>query len=153
MPKYLYAFLPAIFLVALATAVIVGGLGHDAGTLERMGPGFMPVLLGSVLLGLALLLGIGEWRSQAHAGSVAPQPSGRTPLRPILCASLSIVLWALLVERLGFIPAALGQLLLARAALSGTEWKRAGVGSAVVSALAYVLFVLVLGLPLQAVGI
>lgn len=76
----------------------------------------------------------------------------RIPLRPIVCASLSLVLWALAAERFGFIPAALGQLLLANAALPGTNWLRVGIGSLVVSLLAWALFVLLLGMPLRAVG-
>lgn len=153
MPKYLHALLPALFLAMLSIAVIIGGLNFDAGTVSRMGPGFMPVLLGAILLGFALLLGIAELRTlQATQGDILP-PTARMHVRPIVCASLSIVLWALVVERLGFIPAALAQLLLARAALPESDWKRAGLGSVLVSALAFVLFVLLLGLPLPAVGI
>lgn len=155
MPKTLLTLLPAVLLAGLSIGVIIGGLEFDAGTLTRMGPGFMPVLLGVLLLALALALGVGEWRARLRANAEThevPAGAGRIHLRPILCASLSMVLWALTVERLGFIPAALLQLLLARAALPETDWKRAGLGTAVVSALAFVLFVMLLGLPLPAVG-
>jgi len=154
MPRYLQPLLPAVFLALLALAVIIGGKRFDAGTLAQMGPGFTPLLLGVILFLLALLLAASEWPAVAALRAAEPtvHAGSRIPLRPIVCASLSLVLWALVAERFGFIPAALGQLLLANAALPGTNWIRVGIGSFVVAALAYTLFVLVLGMPLKAVG-
>lgn len=154
MPRYLQPLLPAAFLALLALAVLIGGKRFDAGTLAQMGPGFVPVLLGGILLLLALLLAASEWSAVTALRAAEPtvHAGPRIPLRPIVCASLSLVLWALAAERFGFIPAALGQLLLANAALPGTNWLRVGIGSLVVSLLAWALFVLLLGMPLRAVG-
>lgn len=154
MPKYLQPLLPAAFLAVLALAVIIGGKRFDAGTLANMGPGFMPVMLGVILLLLALLLAASAWPAVAalRAAGPAAQAQLRMPLRAIACASLSLVVWAVAVERIGFVPAALAQLLLAHAALPDTNWLRVGIGSLVVAALAYALFVLLLGMPLRAVG-
>lgn len=166
MQRSIRALVPATLMAGLALGVIVGGLYYDTGTLQRMGPGFMPVMLGALLLLLALLEAGATWLgqrahnlsarqpdSQAAAQPVA-QPDTLPPLqaRPLIFASLSILLWSLVVEGFGFIPAAILQLLLAYAAVRQPDWRMVLLHSGLASVVAFVLFVLLLGLPLRALG-
>jgi hypothetical protein len=136
--------MPAMVLALLGLAIAIVGGGYDTGSLTAMGPGFMPVALGIVMVLISLALGVGALRE-----TVELKP---TPLRPFLCAAASIVLWAVLADTTGFFPAALGQLLLANFALPHDNW-RLLIGKCIgLSIGAYLLFVTVLGLPLPAIG-
>lgn len=149
-------------MAGLALGVIVGGLYYDTGTLQRMGPGFMPVMLGALLLLLALLEGGTSWLgkptqtrpSRQPDSQPDTQPDALPPLqaRPLIFASLSILLWSLVVEGFGFIPAAILQLLLAYAAVRQPDWRMVLLHSGLASVVAFALFVLLLGLPLRALG-
>jgi hypothetical protein len=146
MAARLWNTLPAMLLLLFGAAVVAGGMQLESGSLTRMGPGFMPMLLGALLVFLATALLLQQWFSVLQA-----MPK-LLPARPLLCAGASLLLWALLAERSGFIPASITQLLLAYAAMPRENWF-AVLGNAVgVSLLAFVLFVLLLGLPLRAVG-
>jgi hypothetical protein len=136
--------MPALMLGVLGLAVAIVGSGYDTGTLTAMGPGFMPVALGAVIILIALALGVGALGEQDRYQSI--------PWRPFLCAAGSIVLWAVLADTTGFFPAALGQLLLANYALPHSNW-RLLIGKCIgLSIVSYLLFVTVLGLPLPAIG-
>jgi len=143
----LWNALPALLLLLFGCAVVVGGMQLESGSLTRMGPGFMPMLLGALLVFLAAALLL----QQQWISLVQTMPQ-LLPARPLLCASASLVLWALLAERSGFIPASIVQLLLAYAALPRENWIAVLGSSVCISLLAFVLFVLLLGLPLRAVG-
>jgi hypothetical protein len=136
--------LPPLVLAVLGLAVALVGSGYDTGTLTAMGPGFMPVALGIMLVLIAIALGAGALRETVQLP--------RLPLRPFSCAAASLVLWALLADSAGFFPAALGQLLLANLALPHHDWRLLVYKSIGLSVVAYLLFVTVLGLPLSAIG-
>lgn len=141
----LQQLLPALLLALSGLGVLIGGSHYQTGSLTQMGPGFMPALLGSLLLLLSLLVVVIECKA-------LPGVHTRLPLRPLLCAGASIVAWALLVDITGFVPACLLQLLLAFAAMPQANWRQVVLCCVVITALAYVLFVPLLGIPLQAFG-
>lgn len=138
----LFTCLPALLLAALGVLLMAMGRGYQIGSLTAMGPGFMPVLLGVVLLGLAALL---LWQGQAL-------PQLPPPLRPLLCVAGGMLAWALLADSLGFFAAALAQILLTSLALPQTDRHKEVVVALLLSVGAYFLFVRVLGLPLPAFG-
>jgi len=110
-----------------------------------MGPGFLPVTLGLCLALFALLL---FWLEQPAEPGLAPALT----LRPVLCVGAGMVLWALVIDTAGFIPAGLLQLLLSALALPQPHWRNLLFGAAVLTLGAYGLFVLLLGMPLAAFG-
>lgn len=134
--------LPALLLALSGAGVLIGGSNYQIGSLTQMGSGFMPALLGTLLLLLSLPVLLLEFRITADAT--------RLPLRPLLCAGGSIVLWALLVDSTGFVPACMAQLLLAFAAMPQTSWKHVLLSCALITALAYGVFIILLGIPLPA---
>lgn len=136
------ACLPALLLAGLGITVILVGRGYPQGTLTAMGPGFLPVLLGSVLLLLALPL---LWRA-------APQSLPAVPWRPVVCVASGMLAWAVLAEPLGFFPAAWAQIALSAFALPQAERRKDLLVALLLSIGAWLLFVRALGLPLPAFG-
>jgi len=139
-------FIPGMVLALTSCVVIVIGRQYSIGNLTAMGPGFLPVALGVLLLVLAVLVLVGEQRSQVQFK--APL----VPLLPLLLASTSLLSWALLVEYAGFVPAAIAQLTLASLATRHQYWRGVVISILVISALSYLLFVGMLGLPIRAFG-
>ena len=87
----------AIYL-ALAAVVIVIGRNYSFGSSARMGPGYFPVVLGSIL---ALLGAVSVIRSFLKPG----EPVAAFAWRPLLLILGAVVLFGLLLERAGVIIA------------------------------------------------
>src|ERR1044071_10289867 len=86
-----------MLVVTGATAVIIAR-DYNFGTSLRMGPGYFPTVLGSalVLFGLYLVI-VGLKRNEKIVGG--------WPLRALIVLPLSLVLFGLLMDRAGFVPA------------------------------------------------
>jgi uncharacterized membrane-anchored protein len=110
-----------------------------------MGPGFLPLALGMCLALFALVL---FWLDKPAEVAAAPSLT----LRPVLCVGAGMVLWALVIDTAGFIPAGLLQLLLSALALPQPHWRNMLFGAVVLTLAAYGLFVQLLGMPLAAFG-
>ena len=85
---------------AVILAIIgAGGLGFgrdlDVGTIEQMGPGYLPVVLSWGLLGFAAIVLV-------QALTVQGPPVDRMVPRAIILVIASIVLFALLIDTAGF---------------------------------------------------
>ncbi len=140
----LFRILPALALGFTGLLAAYAGSQYRLGSLAAMGPGFMPLLLGLCLLALALFLLWFERRP------TTPLPA--LPLRPLICVAAGVMAWALLAEPAGFLVAGAMQLLLSALALPGTNWRWVLPGVLVMVIIAHVIFVVLLGLPLAAVG-
>jgi putative tricarboxylic transport membrane protein len=131
-----------LILTALGIVGIAGAYGHPAGTLQRIGPGFFPLLVGIALLvcGVALI-----WRAGPGDSNVAPARL----LQPAVSVFGSLLAFAILLPALGLAPAAFATVLVA----SGF-WRRSlkfALGLAVaVAVLGTALFVLGLGIRVPA---
>ena len=113
---------------------------YQFGSARRMGPGYFPVLLGGllVLFGLYLLV----------KGLRAPERiEGNWSLRALVVLPLSMVLFGVLMDRAGFIPAMV--VLIFGSALAGTEFKFVEVAllTLVLTTFAVLVFIWGLGLP------
>jgi hypothetical protein len=107
-----------------------------------MGPGFFPTLLGGLLAALGLSLAL---PALLRDGEAFP----RLHMRPMLMLLVSIVVFALLLESLGFILASIA-LLLAGGIADPDLRPIESIGLALfITAFSVVVFVLVLGLPLN----
>lgn len=87
----------AIYL-ALAAVVIVIGRNYSFGSSARMGPGYFPVALGSIL---ALLGAVSVIRSFLRPGEAV----GAFAWRPLLLILGAVVLFGLLLDRAGAVVA------------------------------------------------
>lgn len=129
-----------LLLIAIGAAAIFVARSYPFGTALRMGPGFFPVVLGGLLIvfGLAVLA-IGLRRGESMAGSWS--------LRALIILPLSLILFGLLMEYAGFVPAML--VLIVGSATASTEFRFLEVllFAAGLTALSVAVFVWALGLP------
>lgn len=73
-------------------------LNYEVGTAFRMGPGFMPLLLGSVLAALGLAVAASGWKKPDAAQDFSP------PWRAMVLIIGVIVFFGATIRGLGFVP-------------------------------------------------
>ena len=131
-----------LLLVAIGVAFVVVAQRYRFGTPARMGPGFFPSILGGILAALGLSLSI---PALVRSG----EPPARVHLRPLLTILTAIIVFALLLQPLGFVLAAI--ILILISAFADPELRPAeSVGLALLlTAFSVGIFVLLLGLPLN----
>jgi hypothetical protein len=135
----------SLFLVIGATALVMA-LGYPMGTPNRMGPGFFPVVVSSLLtlVGIAILV----------RGTLASSEVIRvTRWLPLVVVPGAIVAFGLLLDDLGLPLAVL--LLIVGAATASVRFRldwRPVAGAALFSVICGMLFVTMLGLPIPLVG-
>ncbi|WP_121067583.1 tripartite tricarboxylate transporter TctB family protein [Chachezhania antarctica] len=141
-----------LFVFALAMAVIAAG--YPLGSLLRPGPGFFPLVIAILLAGLALATMVEDWRRDG--GPVPPDDegadAGRVSMRPVIATSAAIIVFALLLERLGFVPAALALVAIAALGEPRRNWLTVALVGVFMSAFGIVLFIWLLGLPIEPFG-
>jgi hypothetical protein len=129
-----------LMLIAIGAAAIFVARSYPFGTALRMGPGFFPIVLGGLLIvfGLAVLA-IGLRKGESMTGSWS--------LRALIILPLSLILFGLLMEYAGFVPAML--VLIVGSATASTEFRFLEVllFAAGLTALSVAVFVWALGLP------
>jgi putative tricarboxylic transport membrane protein len=129
-----------LLLIAIGAAAILIARNYAFGTALRMGPGFFPIVLGGLLILSGLYtLASGLRSSEAIKGSWS--------LRALVILPLSLVLFGVLMEHGGFVPAML--VLIFASATASTEFKFVEVllFSLALTALSVAVFVWGLGLP------
>lgn len=131
--------------VAIGVAGLWFGRTQSAGTLLRMGPGWLPRALSILLLALGAVVALTALRSTASDDEAVERPVWR----PLVLVTVSIVAFGLLLERAGLIAAVLVLVLVACMA----EPRRGVVGpivlAALLAALSWGIFVAGLGMPLS----
>jgi hypothetical protein len=129
-----------LLLIVIGATAMVIARNYPFGSALRMGPGYLPMVLGGLLIlfGLAIL-GSGLARHERIEGGWAP--------RALIVLPLSLALFGLLVDRAGFVPAML--VLIFGSALASREFRFIEVllFSVGLTALAVAVFVWALGLP------
>lgn len=119
---------------------------YDFGTPLRMGPGFMPVVLGAilVLLGVAVI-----FKGFAKPKDEVPPP---VPWRGIVLVLGTIVFFAATIRGLGFIPVVLVTAFASAMASRNNNWLSAAIIAAGLCVFCLVIFVVGLGLIVPLVG-
>jgi Tripartite tricarboxylate transporter TctB family len=129
-----------LLLIAIGAGALTIARNYPSGTALRMGPGYFPVVLGGLLVAFGLyLLGSGL-RGSARIESP-------WSLRALTILPLSLVLFGLLIERAGFIPAMM--VLIFGSATASTQFRFAEIllFATGLTALSVAVFVWALGLP------
>ena len=129
-----------LMLIGIGAAAMLIARNYPFGTALRMGPGYFPIILGALLIvfGLAILAyGLRSREKIARSWS----------LRGLIVLPLSLVLFGVLMEHAGFIPAMM--VLIFGSATASTEFKFVEIllFSIGMTALSVVVFVWGLGLP------
>ena len=133
-------FWSGVLLAAIGIAAVVLARDYPFGTSLRMGPGYFPTVLGVTL---ALFGGYFLVRSLRASETVDTNWS----LRALIGLTVSLILFGVLIDRAGFVPALV--VLIFGSAASGTEFKFGEVLllTAILTTFAVVLFILAIGLP------
>jgi len=122
-------------------AVLWVGADYSLGVPSRIGPGYVPRLLGILLAAIgAFLIVRSRWTSERIEATIA--------WRPLLLISAATVAFALLFEASGLVPAILVSVAIAIYATPENRSTTAAVLGGVLAFFAWLLFVKSLSLPL-----
>ena len=134
----------SVFLIVIGIAVIVWAFRLQVGTLLRPLAGFFPLLVGSGIIVLSLVLLFRGWLGRGPA----PRPYGRWQKPAVMLAALAV--YAVLLEPLGYIPSTIFIGMVTLRILGVVSWSLIAVSSVVLSVVVYVLFTQFLGVELPA---
>lgn len=146
--------------IAFGVAFGVGSLGYDIGSLREMGPGYAPLLLAVVLVGLGVGIVVKAYVSPDthHPGELPPDDPAvglhfeRVAWRPIVLVTAATLFFAVTVDGLGLLPATFGTAAIACFAGTGLSLVRTAAIAVGLTVGCYVVFVLLLQLRLPLLG-
>ena len=132
--------------IAIGVAFATGALAYDIGSPVRMGPGFVPLVLGVLLAGLGVLV--------VAKGFIAGEgePIGDIDWRAVVLITAALLFFGITVRGLGVVGALFGASLLAALARSQTSPREAVVIAVGLTALSVVIFIVALQLRLPLLG-
>jgi hypothetical protein len=115
------------------------------GEAQAMGPGYFPVTLGAVLVGLGVAIGLSAVGQRAET-------FGRVSWRGVVLVTLSIFVFALTVRGLGLAPTLFVATLLAALASGRLSLAGAGLLAVCMTAFSVGVFIYALRLPYPVIG-
>jgi len=133
-------FWAGMMLVAIGAAGMFIAQDYRFGSALRMGPGFFPTILGGMLIAFGVcIVAVGLRQGERIQGKVS--------LRALLLLPVSLILFGILMERAGFIPALAALVLVAAA--SGREFRflEVLVLTVILTVASVAMFIWGLGLP------
>jgi hypothetical protein len=130
----------ALLTMLIGIVALLDALRYPLGSLLRMGPGYFPTVMSVLVIGFGAMLLVLAFRGET-------EPTSDVTLRPVVMIPLGIVAFALLLNRLGLAPAIAA--LVGLSSLSEPVFRpaRAAALALGMTALIYVVFVLILRLP------
>lgn len=128
------------FLIGLAVVIIAQD--YKMGTLVRMGPGYFPVIIGSltILVGLSLIV-----KSLIEK----PNPLPKFAFRPLFFLLGAIIIFAMTLEKFGLVISTVLLIIVSRFASRPVNWIATLVLSACLVVVAVFIFWYLLKLPLN----
>lgn len=136
-PKDLLA---GLLFIALGIAAIAIAANYTLGTAARMGPGYFPRILGILLIALGAILALRSARLNGN-----PLPGWKW--RPVLVVLGSVVIFGLIVNRVGVVVSTILLIVMSSAASHEFRPREAVVSGILLAALAVGVFLI--GLKLQ----
>jgi hypothetical protein len=120
------------------------------GSFAQMGPGMFPLLVGVTISGFGVALLVETWlKAKRPTATVDEAPPEAADWRTLALVVLSIVVFALVIRRLGMGPAIFGLVLVASFSSDELPPLKALMLAAALTALGWLVFVLALGLPIK----
>ena len=133
-------FLAGLLFIAVGVAAIALASGYTLGSAARMGPGYFPRILGLLMITLGAVLAL---RSLKLHG--APLPGWKW--RPVIVVLGSVIVFGLIVTRVGLVLSTILLIAMASAASHEFRPKEAAISGLLLAALVVAVFVV--GLKLQ----
>ena len=133
-------FWAGLMFIAFGTVAIVVARDYPFGRLLRMGSGYFPTMMGTILV----LFGIYITGKGLHRGE---KIGGSWSARAFIILPVMIVLFGILIERTGFMPALAVLAFGSAAASKEFKWGEVVILTAFLTALSVALFIWGLGLP------
>ena len=141
----------ALFVV-MGLGFAIGALGYDLGTAFKMGPGYVPLVLGAVLTLLgASLVGTGLIRRDRSEDEADVAP-GDVPWRAIVLITAAVLIFGAGIEPLGIVPILLVTTFVAAIADRRTTLRDAALITVGLTVLCVLVFVVLLQLRLPLLG-
>ena len=139
-------FWSGLMLIAIGGGAVFIARNYQFGSSLRMGPGYFPTILG------AALVVFGIYFTGKGLRSGAEKLEGSWSLRALIIVPLALVLFGLLIDRAGFIPAMLALIICSAAASNQFRLVEVLVFSVLLTAACVVVFVWLLGLPYELIA-
>jgi hypothetical protein len=133
-------FWSGVIFAAIGAGTLVYGSKYTLGAAARMGPGYFPRILGILLIALGAILALRALRLEGP-------PIAKWKLRPIVIVLGSVVLFGLIVQKLGVAISTVILILLASTASQEFRLKEALISGVLLAALSVGVFIV--GLKLQ----
>ena len=139
----------SLILLGIAIASCLGASRHEVGTFSTPGPGLFPMVLGAVLGALSLIILVGGIMAR-RASVQGVEESGRNSVfgKQALYVILALVGFGFLLVPLGFIITTFVVFAVVLKFVAAQKWTVALGGSLVLALGAYVVFHMLLGVPL-----
>ena len=134
-------------LVVLAGSFAAAAWQLDMGQLARPGPGAFPLLISLALLLLGGSLAI---RPEQRTANDEPEPLHAASVRAFVSTVAGVLVFAVVVRAAGLIPATFCTLIAVASADHRLSWRNKLTLAAGVSVFAWLLFIVVLGMPVVA---
>ncbi len=119
------------------------GSSYGIGSLQDMGAGYFPVLLGFV----AIFFGIATLLEVRHSQN----PSPKIPWRAFVCVFSAILIWNLLVERIGLFPSSVLLVIVGSLGRNKVNMRAMILTALLASAASVLIFIEGFSLPLRAI--
>jgi hypothetical protein len=86
--------LPGVVIALVGIAMLYIGQDYQVGSMRRIGPGFFPLVIACLLIGVGIFIIIEDL--------LRPSDKDAINLRSILVVSAAIIAWSLTIDRFGF---------------------------------------------------
>ena len=136
--------LSGLFVLAIAAFFLIGGRNYEIGTLEEMGPGFAPLVLGSVLAALGAVLLVQGVATRASGTRI----SGDWAIMPMLLVLGSIAMFALTLRSIGYVAACAMVVIISGLAAPDRRMREILITAILLAAVSALVFVKAIGMPM-----
>lgn len=133
-------FLAGLMLIGVGALAMFISRDYPMGSALRMGPGYFPMVLGGIMVAFGIFVMITGLRTQAKV-------QGNWSLRALFVLPLATVVFGVLMEGAGFIPALVVLIFISAAAGDQFKWLEVLVMAIALTAACVGLFIYGLGLP------
>ena len=130
--------------VGLGIAAVVIAQNYDFGTITRMGPGFVPTMIGILLIIFGL---VAAWQ-----GRKLPKFPIDIRFRAFACIMGGIIVWVILIDRVGFVPSTIALILISAQAERDMKLIESVLLAAAITLIGYLIFIRGIGIPIAAFG-